>query len=157
MEPIIIEFIPNNLGRVIFLAEVMTGDFKSFRDVSFKLDSGSDFTTINVKDLFDLGYTREFLEKCPHHKTSASTADESDLPLQYISNVSIKFNERELQSCRIFFALDTKLKSLFGSDILKYFNRDINYDTGILRLNERVNKPQLSEGETPLQIYALES
>jgi hypothetical protein len=157
MESIIIEFIPNNLGRVTFLAEVMTGDFKSFKDIEFKLDSGSDFTTINSDELLDIGYTRNFLEKCPFHSGSASTADESNLfPLQYISNVSIKFGSRELQCCRVFFALDSKLKTLFGSDVLKYFNRDVNYDTGTLRLKERINKPQLSEGETPLQVYSLE-
>jgi hypothetical protein len=132
VEPIVIEFVPNNFGRVSFFAGVTTGDFKSFKDVSFKLDSGSDFTTLSINDLLDLGYTREFLADCPRHNNDAATADESSLQLQYIHNLSIKFVDRELQGCRIFFALDTRLKSLFGSDILKYFNRDVNYDTGTL-------------------------
>jgi hypothetical protein len=76
--------------------------------------------------------------------------------LQYIKNVTIKFGDREVQGCRIFFALDTQLRSLFGSDILKYFNRNIDYDEELLRLTKRKNTPLLSEGEAPLQIYSVE-
>jgi len=158
MQPIVIPFTPNNLGRVIFEAQVMAGDGKSFSDVEFKLDSGSDFTTISCDDLIVLGYEREFLESCPFHNTQASTASgDLILPLQYLNNVSIKFDDRELQGCRIFFALRTKLRSLFGSDILKYFNREIDYDSGELRLMELKNKPILSDGEKPVQIYLFES
>ncbi|MCL2087688.1 MAG: hypothetical protein FWH05_08875, partial [Oscillospiraceae bacterium] len=74
----------------------------------------------------------------------------------YITNVSIKFGDRELQHCRVFFALGTSLRSLFGSDILKYFNREICYDSGELRLFELNNKPQLATGEMPIEIYAVE-
>ena len=158
MEPIIIPFIPNNLGRVVFYAHVMTGDRKSVRRINFKLDSGSDFTTLSCDDLDLLGYTHEFLSSRPYHAIKASTAsDEIILPLQYISDVSIKFGDRELQTCRVFFALGTQLRSLFGSDILKYFNREINYDTGELRLSVCGEKPKLSEGEVSIQIYSIES
>ena len=157
MYPIIIPFDTNNLGRVEFVADVITGDRKTLGPVEFKLDSGSDFTTISCDDLEALGYKLDYLKACPHHKMRASTAsDELSLPLQYIINVSIKFEDRELQGCRIFFALNTKLRSLFGSDILKYFNWEVNYDQGELRLTEMLNKPLLSEGETPIHIYSLE-
>jgi hypothetical protein len=155
MEPIIIPFETNSLGRIDFLADVMTNDCKSFDGVRFKLDSGSDFTTIDCEDLYNLGYTKEFLAACPFHPTGASTAS-TDIQLQYIKNVTIKFGDREIQGCRIFFALNAQLRSLFGSDILKYFNRDIDYDNELLRLTGRTNKPRLSEGETPLQIYSVE-
>ena len=154
MQPILIPFAPSNLGRVSFFAKVMTGDRKTFGDVYFKLDSGSDFTTLSCEGLETLGYDREYLEACPHHELRASTASEDlILPLQYLSNVSIKFEDRELQGCRVFFALNTKLRSLFGSDILKYFNREIDYDAGELRLFELCGKPMLSSGEIPIQIY----
>jgi hypothetical protein len=157
MHTIIIPFEPSSLGRVVFLAEVMTGDRKTLRDVIFKLDSGSDFTTLSCDDLDVLGYDMEYLKACPHHDTHASTAsDDLILPLQFISDVSIKFGDRELQGCRVFFALGTNLRSLFGSDILKYFNREINYDDGELRLLELKNKPSLSSGEKPIQIYTVE-
>ncbi|MCL1884261.1 MAG: retropepsin-like domain-containing protein [Defluviitaleaceae bacterium] len=155
MGAIIIPFDFNNLGRVDFWAEVMRSDCKSFEGVRFKLDSGSDFTTIDSKYLYNLGYTREFLETCPFHPLYASTAS-SDIRLQYISNVSIKFGEREIQNCRIFFALDSQLRSLFGSDILKYFNWGVNYDGGVLKLDKAEKMPKLSEGESPLQIYTVE-
>jgi len=157
MHPIVIEFEPSSLGRVEFDAEVMTRDRKTLGDVTFKLDSGSDFTTLSCRDLDILGYDSKFLKSCPFHDTHASTAsDDYVLPLQYISDVSIKFNDRELQGCRVFFALGTNLRSLFGSDILKYFNREINYEDGELRLFELKNKPALSSGEKPIQIYAVE-
>jgi predicted aspartyl protease len=157
MQPIVIPFVPSNLGRVEFSAQVMTGNRKTFGEVEFKLDSGSDFTTISCEDLEVLGYERDFLGSCPHHNTHASTASEDlILPLQYISDVSIKFDNRELQGCRVFFALGTKLRSLFGSDILKYFNREINYDTGELTLLDLKNKPMLSPGEKPIHIYFVE-
>jgi len=96
MQPIIVPFTPNNLGRVIFEAQVMTGDRKSFNDVEFKLDSGSDFTTISCDDLAILGYECDFLESCPFHNTQVSTASgDLILPLRYISDVSIKFDNRE--------------------------------------------------------------
>ena len=157
MHPINIPFDTNNLGRVEFDADVITGDRMSLGKVEFKLDSGSDFTTISCDDLETLGYTIDYLKTCPYHRSKASTAsDELHLPLQYITNVSIKFEDRELQGCRIFFALNTKLRSLFGSDILKYFNREINYDNGTLTLNELACAPILSDGETPIHIYSLE-
>jgi hypothetical protein len=158
MLPIVIDFTSSNLGRVEFDADVMTGDRKSLRSVEFKLDSGSDFTTLSCDDLEMLGYERKYLESCLYHNTHASTASEDlVLPLQYISDVSIKFGERELQGCRIFFALGTNLRSLFGSDILKYFNREVSYDLNELRLTELKSKPMLSPGEKLIQIYTLSS
>ncbi|MCL2018265.1 MAG: retroviral-like aspartic protease family protein [Oscillospiraceae bacterium] len=157
MLPIIIPFTPNSLGRVKIRAQVMTGDRKSLKDVDLKYDSGSDFTTISCDDLDNLGFSEEFLKSCPHHEGGASlAAGDKTIPLQYITNVSIKFGDRELQHCRVFFALGTTLRSLFGSDILKYFNREICYDSGELRLFERKDKPTLSTGETPIQIYSVE-
>ena len=155
MESIIIPFSSNNLGRVDFWADVMTNDRRSFGDVRFKLDSGSDFTTIDCRDLYKLGYTNDFLGKCPFHPSKASTAS-TDIRLQYLTNVSLKFENREIQSCRIFFALDTQLRSLFGSDILKYFNWEVNYDDNIMKLVQAKRRPSLSEGETSLYIYSIE-
>ena len=155
MGTINIPFVFNSLGRVDFFADVVTSEYKSFKGVRFKLDSGSDFTTIDSKDLYSLGYTREFLESCPFHHLSASTAS-NNIRLQYIKNISIKFGGREIQNCRIFFALDSQLRSLFGSDILKYFNWGVNYDKKLLQLNKTENAPALSEGEEPLQIYFAE-
>ena len=157
MLPIIIPFIPNSLGRVEFTAHVMTGDRKSLDKVDIKYDSGSDFTTLSCEDLERLGFTEEYLKSCPHHEGGATLAmDENRTPLQYIKNVSIKFGDRELQHCRVFFALGTTLRSFFGSDILKYFNRSVNYDSGELMLSERKSTPELSTGEVPIQIYSLE-
>jgi hypothetical protein len=157
MLPITISFIPNSLGRVEFVAHVMTGDRKSLDSVRFKYDSGSDFTTLSCKDLVRLGYTEEYLKSCLHHESGATLAmGEHKTPLQYITNVSIKFGDRELQHCRVFFALGTTLRSFFGSDILKYFNRSIDYDSGELMLSERKSVPELSTGEVPIQIYSLE-
>ncbi|MDR1703520.1 MAG: hypothetical protein LBS19_02385 [Clostridiales bacterium] len=149
---------PNNLGRVMGEAFVSTKDGKSFESVRFKLDSGSDFTTISCDDLRLLGYSQEYLEECPRYQYGAFLASEEGiLTLRYIKNVSIKFSDREIQGCRLFFALDTNLHNLLGSDILKYFNREIDYDNGELRLYERKEKPQLSTGEQPIHIYAIES
>ncbi|MCL1843976.1 MAG: retropepsin-like domain-containing protein [Defluviitaleaceae bacterium] len=155
MGSVIIPFDFNSLGRVDFIADVMTSDYKSFDGVRFKLDSGSDFTTIDSKDLHTLGYSREFLKGCPFHHLSAATAS-SNIRLQYIKNISIKFSNREIQNCRIFFALDSQLRSLFGSDILKYFNWSVNYDKKVLQLEKTENTPNLSEGEEPLHIYTIE-
>ena len=158
MEPIVIPFIPNSLGRVEFKADVMTGDRKSLDKVDFKLDSGSDFTTLSCDDLDYLGYSQEYLKSRPYHVAGASLAmGGKKKPLQYIENVSIKFGDRELQQCRVYFALETQLSSFFGSDILKYFNREINYDTGELKLFERKSEPGFSTGEnTQINIYSLE-
>jgi hypothetical protein len=111
MQPIIIRFKPSVVGRVGFTANVLTGDGKSLGAVDFKLDSGSDFTTISCDDLEKLGYTQEFLQNCPVYANEAQAAsDDLTLRLRYITNVSIKFGDRELQSCRIYFALGTKLR-----------------------------------------------
>ena len=157
MEPIIISFPPSGLGRVMLELPVQTGNGLSLEQVWFKLDSGSDFTTISCKDLTMLGYTQEFLQSCPYHHVSASAAsDDLKLRFQYMTNVAIKFGEHELQGCRIFFILGSQLRSLLGCDILKYFNYEINYDKGEMRLHKTVNTPELSEGETSIQIYSIE-
>lgn len=156
MKPIIIPFIPNNLGRVDFRVHVTDATNKGFKRVEFKLDSGSDFTTISCTDLYRLGYTREFLRSCPHHNNQVTTAANT-IRLQYIEGVSIKFEDREIQGCKIFFALDTGLRSLFGSDILKYFNWEVNYDEGMLRMAKANRSPRLSIGEDLLHIYDIGS
>jgi len=61
LEPITIPFEPSGLGRVVFRAYMMTGDRKCLDRIKFKLDSGSDFTTISCRDLDYLGYSQEFL------------------------------------------------------------------------------------------------
>ena len=158
MESIVIPFITSRLGRVVFLADAMTGNRKSFDEVYFKLDSGSDFTTLDCESLEYLGYTREYLERCPYHQRPASTAhEERNLTLQYIPNMSLKFGVREIQNCRIFFAIDTGLRSLFGTDILKYFNWEVNYENGLLTMSQVSGKPLLAEGESELQIYSLDT
>ncbi|MDR0220047.1 MAG: retropepsin-like domain-containing protein [Lachnospiraceae bacterium] len=131
---------------------------KSLHLVKFKLDSGSDFTTINQDDLYDLGYTLEFLQNCPIHASGASTASDGlKLQLRYITDVSIKLGDRELQGCRIYFSCDTNLRNLFGCDILKYFNWETNYDKGELRLTQRDSAPLLLPDEIPLQIYTFDT
>jgi hypothetical protein len=141
---------------VEFSADVSTANGKSFDTFGFKLDSGSDFTTISRNDLRTLGYTAEFLQNCPIYAGGVSTASEGlKLQLRYITNISIKLGDRELQGCRIYFSLDTNLRNLFGCDILKYFNWETDYDKGELRLMQRASSPQLTHGETPLHIYTL--
>jgi hypothetical protein len=157
MEPITIPIKKSGWGRVVFDAMVSTGDMKSLDLATFKLDSGSDFTTLSETTLKNLGYTDEYLRSRPAHAGEASTATEDDKlkNLQYIEHVSIKFEDRELQGCRIYFALGTKLRNLFGCDMMRYFNREIDYDKCEMRLTERVTDPQLLDDEKPIQIYNL--
>ena len=72
-----------------------------------KLDSGSDFTKLGCDDLDNLGYSDEYLQSRKIHG-KAYTATSGEVVLQYIENVSIKFGNRELQGCRIFFALGSR-------------------------------------------------
>ncbi|MDR2168087.1 MAG: retroviral-like aspartic protease family protein [Clostridiales bacterium] len=136
--------------------EVLRADLFSHETVEFKLDSGSDFTTLSNADLSNLGYAEEYLRSRPKHEPIATTADGKEVHFQYLENISIMFQGREIQGCRVFFALGTDLRSLFGADILKYFNREIDYDAGELRLKERRERPLLSPGEEPLHIYSIE-
>jgi len=158
LKPIIIKFLSNNLGRIEFEAQVMTGDRMSLDTITFKLDTGSDFTILCYEDLKLLGYSDKTLRNSPHFESDkVSVYTGSTVKLQYIENVSIKFGDRELQGCKVFFAFATKSHNLFGGDILKFFNTEINYDESELRLTERKYKPTLSKGETPIQVYLLES
>ena len=155
MSAIIVPFTPTSLGRVEFDAEIMTGDNLSFDTVTFKLDTGSDFTTLSCADLTLLGYSDRFLESCKHHDIAAAPAASKGIMLQYIEDVSIKFGNREFQGCRIFFKLNSNLHSFFGSDLLKYFNYEVNQDEGELRLNKAAKVPVLSTGEKQIHIYSL--
>jgi hypothetical protein len=158
MLPIIIPFTTNELGRVLFDVQVSTADSKSLKTVDFKLDYGSDFTTLSCEALDLLGYSYEYLKNCPLHDKKASlAADEMNVPIQYITNVTIKFGYREIQNCRVFFALDTGLRSLFGTDLLKYFNANIDFDDEVLKLYERRVKPGLAKGEKQIQICSIEN
>jgi len=154
MLPIVIKFTPSELGRVVFEAEVMTSDRLTLDTVSFKLDTGSDFTTLSCKDLAILGYTEEILKTCNVYGY-ASTAG-GDVAMQYIDNVSIKFGDRELQGCRIFFALGTKLSSLFGSDILKYFTYTVDNDSYELRMSAKKKTVVPKAGEPQIHVYSLD-
>jgi hypothetical protein len=154
MMPIKIEFIPTALGRIDFRADVMTANKLSLKPITFKLDTASDFTTLSCEDLFKLGYTESQLQACPVHEGGADTGG-GNLPLRYLTNVSIKFGDREIQGARVFFALGTKLRSLFGCDILKYFNFSVDYDKGEFMMNPVTKKPGLTAGESSVHIYSL--
>lgn len=159
MEPIIVIFTQLSTGRIEFEAEVMTSDRKSLDTVTFKMDTASDFTTLSYDDLKLLGYKDDFLYKCSV-VTEASTAG-GRIELRYIDNVSIKIGNRELQGCRIFFSLRNDLRSLFGSDILKYFNYSVNFDIddtgeiGEFKMQKTIRLPQLSNNERQIYIYSL--
>jgi len=156
--PIIIPFIPNQLGRILFPVQVQSGDGLSHREVEFKLDTGSDFTLLSQGSLKKLGYSEAMLKACPTFKGNPSTANSKQGgKLQYLSNISIKFFDREIQGCTVYFSLVDDYRNLFGADILKYFNKNIDEDKGILTLTKKIKPPLLLENEVPIQIYSLES
>ena len=152
---IVLDFETNEMGSIWVELNVLRGDFLSHENVNFKFDTGADYTVIAVETLKDLGYTDDFLRSCPKDKYPATMADGSKVQLYYLENVSIMFKEREIQSCRIYFSLNAKMRTLFGCNILKFFNYTINYDSAEIFLYERSTLPQLSEGEQPIQIYEI--
>ncbi|MDR1687375.1 MAG: hypothetical protein LBS21_02030 [Clostridiales bacterium] len=167
-EPIIVSLRPNNLGRVLFSADVLGASKKQQNDVEFKLDSGSDFTIISRRDLIrSLGYSKEFLNSCPLYYTenprvNATQVDGTPLPLRYIKNISMMVNGREIINTRIFFQSEEQkgkeTRNLFGTDILKYFNWSIDYDKWLLTLSKRnLANVELSPGEKRLEVYDLTS
>jgi predicted aspartyl protease len=128
------------------------------RRVSLTLDTGSDFTVLNQDVLYDLGYTEDFLKSCPVHGTTATSWSGVESTIRYIDDFSIEFSgDRAVRKCRIFFTLESDTSNLLGSDILKYFNYNVNLDKGELTLTKRENEPPLSNGESRLFVYSLES
>ncbi|MCL1987851.1 MAG: retroviral-like aspartic protease family protein [Firmicutes bacterium] len=154
-KPIVINFDTNEMGRILMNVKVLKGDLLSHKTVRFKLDTGADYTVIARETLKDLGYTDEFLRSCPKDKYPATMADGTKVQLYYIPNVSIMFKEREIQNCRIYFSLDAKMRTLFGCNILKFFNYTVNYDSSEILLQERSTLPKLAEGEQPIQVYEI--
>ncbi|MCL1999115.1 MAG: retroviral-like aspartic protease family protein [Turicibacter sp.] len=154
-EPIMIDFTSDKWGRVYIKADILKSDLLSFDEIEFKLDTASDFVTLSMTDLYKLGYTDEHLRTCPTHGI-VTTADGKEIVLQYLTNISIKFEDREFQQVKVYFAIGTKMRTLFGNNILKYFNLTIDRDKGFVALNRRTTEPTLSAGELPLQIYSLQ-
>ena len=146
MPPIVIPFTSNDLGRILFNAHVSTSDSKSLKRVNFKLDYGSDFTTLSCEDLDILGYSYEYLKNCPAHEDGASlAADEVNVPVQYITNVSIKFGDRELQHCRVWRTLimaksEARLFSEAGAVKLGEISQNNDIYTAFLKFQGRVYK-----------------
>jgi hypothetical protein len=150
----------------MFSVKVLTGDRKSYKQVRFKFDPGADFTTLSSGDLRKLGYEVSFLETCAFVGEAVTAG--GIVPLYVIENVSIGFEgNRRLQKCKLFFTVDKSdkelggsakdLRSLFGNDILQYFNYSVSFDKGEIRLVERTSKPVLADGETPIEIFSLDS
>jgi len=156
-EPIVIDFDSDEsgYGRVLFNALVSTSNLRNFRDVKFKLDTGADMTTISITDLHNLGYTDEYLQSRPFSNTTVIVADGTKVKLQYITNVSLKFKDREIQNAKLHFAFGTKMSNLFGNDILKMFHVNIDRDKSLLKLTETETPPKLIDGEIAIQIYNL--
>ena len=67
MHPIVITFTKISTGRIEFNADIMTADRLSFDTIRFKLDTGSEFTTLSHADLIQLGYEYDYLRKCKHY------------------------------------------------------------------------------------------
>ncbi|MCL1987985.1 MAG: retroviral-like aspartic protease family protein [Firmicutes bacterium] len=157
-EPIVIDFNldETGYGRVLFDIDVSTSNLRNFRDVKFKLDTGADMTTISITDLHNLGYTDEYLQSRPFSDTIVTIADGTKVKLQYLTNVSLKFKDREIQNTKLHFAFGTKMSNLFGNDILKMFHVNINRDKSLLTLTETAEPPQLADGEIAIQIYNLQ-
>ena len=144
-----LEFIPNNIGRIELTLSIQKANKINMEDIDFALDTGSDFTTIGIKHLIQLGYTKELLQNCPYHKNLATTvATEHSIDLQYIDNVTVLIDCIELKNRRIYFSMDKNVKNLLGSDLLKYFNMEINRDIGLvfLTLTKEISK-QIEHGK----------
>ncbi|MCL1987980.1 MAG: retroviral-like aspartic protease family protein [Firmicutes bacterium] len=152
--PIEIPFTSDWPGRINISLDVSTSNLLGFGNVDFKLDTGSDFVTINMDDLHRLGYTDEQLKSCPIHGI-ATTADGKKVNLQYMTNVSIKYKNREIQQATIYFAIGTKMRNLLGNNWLKYFDIKIKRKSSLLTLTETTEPPELTDGEIPMQIYDL--
>jgi len=123
---------------------------------TFKVDTGSDFTVLRLDDLIRLGYNMESLKIYPVHEHRASTvAEENGLILHYIDGVTLELGCVTLYNRRIFFS-DQIVRNLLGSDILKYFNIEIDREANLFKA--RLMNDVISRIESGLEkdIYVLE-
>ena len=109
----ILNFIPNNLGRIKLELLIQKANKINMSNIDFDLDTGSDFTTIDIIYLIKLGYTKDFLKKCPYYKNPASTvAKEHNINLQYIDNTTILLDCIELKNQRLYFSMNKTMRNL---------------------------------------------
>ena len=163
MKKIEIDFAPNGLGRVEFEVKIpVIGDRRKhqmFAQVTFKLDTASDFTTLSLRDLKKLGYKLDELKKCDFHidsKTGERVLVNGRFPIQYMDDFMIIIGQTVIKNVRVFFVTNESenLRSLFGGDITKYFNYTVNSDERRLTLWKMISEPDLIPGEIPIEICA---
>ncbi|MCL1999015.1 MAG: retroviral-like aspartic protease family protein [Turicibacter sp.] len=153
--PIIVKFAENNDGLIKGNIGVLKADRLSHSDVEFKIDTGANLTVINHKHLANLGYTQEFLQNCPDYtEREVTTANGVVVTLKYIDHMSLMFGDREIQNCKIYFSLESDMRTLFGTDFLRRFNLTINYDDRKVLLYKR--DMEITVGEIQPQIYSLD-
>ncbi|MCL1999012.1 MAG: retroviral-like aspartic protease family protein [Turicibacter sp.] len=153
--PIILKFAEDEDGKILTNINVLKADHLSHGEVEFKVDTGATLTIINHEHLANLGYTQEFLQNCPRYtKKNVTTADGTSIQLRYLPDISLMFEDSEIQQCEIYFSLESDMRTLFGTDILQLFNIMIDYDSGEVRLYKRNIEPVSGKGQP--QVYSLD-
>ena len=129
-------FLNHPIGRIDVEIHVQGAALTLLYPINCKLDTGSDFTTINHKSLLKIGYTKEFLQNCSYCSETVTTVTEHQrLRLQYIENIIVLLDCVELRNQRIYFSMDIPLRNLLGLDLLKHFNMDVDREQSRVSLS----------------------
>ena len=138
-------------NRVFVTIPIFTKNMKGEKDVTFKLDTGADFSTISIKDLEILGYGENDVKASayPTGHGSVATRDVSehytiDLRVKHIfgqiipkglevpfvcisrKRIAAPYKLSYCQTCRLVGIKDSGFRSLLGNDILSCFNIHID-------------------------------
>ena len=131
-------------GRAYVPVHIKPCDEKTLQNISFKIDTGADLTTISKKELHTIGYSMEWINKnavkdVKHTLTRAGGKKET---AWYIVIPISNFSGCDMKNWTFYIRVekDRDYPNLLGLDVLSNFNFTFNYDMGILSV-EPAKKP----------------
>ncbi|MDR2166288.1 MAG: retropepsin-like domain-containing protein [Clostridiales bacterium] len=150
-------------GKIIVPMNIQDANLKDMSEVDFKVDTGSDYTTISKKELYTLGYSADWIKQnAIRNDRDAKTADGSTIPIYFLQIPKMNILGTEVSNMRLHILLDgdggaaRDLNNLLGLDLLLSFNYMVNNDEDEFIIH-RTTKPSKTKTIYPeVQLFNLD-
>lgn len=137
------EFFLSEEGRGLVPVFMKPQDGITLELVSFKVDTGSDITTISKEWLQLLGYSQNWIatNAVEDKGRTISRAGGKDEPAWYITIPIANFAERDMKNWPFYVRIEEgrDFPNLLGLDVLSNFNFTFDYDKGAFIVEQAEN------------------
>ena len=146
------------LGFAITPLYARQSDMPTMLSEDFKIDTGANCTTINKRWLSELGFGDDWIKTGRRLEGNARPTVASGLPLDDCYEVilpEIRIGEWVGYNWPVLTSLSLPFKFLLGTDSMKFFNWNFDYESNVCRFDLIPNKRKLLFNQKEQSIHSI--